>query len=87
MLFEYDPDKSSSNLHKHGIDFEKAQLLWRDPNALEIKAKSDDENRFALIGKIDDKIWIAFYTYREDSVRLISVRRTRENEKRIYDES
>jgi len=87
VIFEFDPDKSSSNLHKHGIDFERAQLLWGDPNALEIKAKSDSESRYALIGKIEDKIWIAFYTYRSDNVRLISVRRTRENEKRIYDES
>jgi uncharacterized DUF497 family protein len=87
MTFEYDPDKSAINLVKHGIDFEQAQLLWLDSNALEIKAKSDTENRFALIGRIDDKIWIAFYTYRGESIRLISVRRTRENEKRIYDES
>ena len=87
MIFEYDPDKSASNLDKHGIDFEQAQLLWLDSNALEIQAKSDTENRFALIGRIDDKIWIAFYTYRGDNVRLISVRRTRDNEKRIYDES
>jgi hypothetical protein len=87
VTFVYDPEKSNSNLHKHGIDFEETQLLWRDPNALEIKAKSDSESRFALIGKIKNKIWIAFYTYRGDSVRLISVRRTRKNEKRIYDES
>jgi hypothetical protein len=84
VTFEYDPDKSSSNLHKHGIDFERAQLLWGDPNALEIRAKSDSESRYALIGKIEEKIWIAFYVYRGDSGRLISVRRTRENEKRIY---
>ncbi|MFZ2967734.1 MAG: BrnT family toxin [Sulfuricurvum sp.] len=87
MRFEYDPDKSASNLVKHGIDFDEAQLVWQDANALEIRAKSDTENRFALIGRIDDKLWIAFYTYRGDTIRLISVRRTRENEKRIYDES
>ncbi|MDD4884563.1 BrnT family toxin [Sulfuricurvum sp.] len=87
MIFEYDPEKSSSNLLKHGIDFERAQLLWGDPNALEIQAKSDTESRYARIRKIEEIIWIAFYTYRGDNVRLISVRRTRENEKRIYDES
>lgn len=87
MRFEYDPDKSASNLVKHGINFDEAQLVWQDANALEIRAKSDTENHFALIGRIDDKLWIAFYTYRGDTIRLISVRRTRENEKRIYDES
>ena len=87
MIFEFDPDKSSMNLQKHGIDFEEAQLIWCDLNALEIKAKSESENRFALIGVIGEKVWIAFYTYRFEKIRLISVRRVRDNEKRIYDES
>jgi uncharacterized DUF497 family protein len=34
MNFEYDPAKSVSNLEKHGIDFEQAQELWRDEQAL-----------------------------------------------------
>ncbi|MFZ2969112.1 MAG: BrnT family toxin [Sulfuricurvum sp.] len=59
MRFEYDPDKSASNLVKHGINFDEAQLVWQDANALEIRAKSDTENRFALIARIDDKLWIA----------------------------
>jgi len=87
VKFEYDPIKSALNLQKHGIDFEEAQYLWRDVNALKIQAKSDTEERYALIATIKQKIWIAFYTYRSDSVRIISVRSARENEKRIYHES
>lgn len=87
MKFEYDPLKSDTNLQKHGIDFEEAQYLWRDSNALQIQAKSDTEERYALIAAIENKVWIAFYTYRQDTIRIISVRRTRDNEKRIYDES
>lgn len=87
MKFEYDPNKSDTNLAKHGIDFETAQSLWLDPNGLEIEAKSDTEKRYALIAAINEKIWIAFYTHRSDTVRLISVRRAREEEKRIYHES
>lgn len=30
MEFEYDPAKSTTNLLKHGIDFEEAQSLWED---------------------------------------------------------
>jgi len=44
--FEYDDDKSTVNLKKHGIDFLDAQALWRDPDLLEIRARSDDESRF-----------------------------------------
>ena len=87
MKFEYDPIKSDANLYKHGIDFESAQYLWRDPNALQIQAKSDTEDRYALIASIDTITWTAFFTYRRDTIRIISVRRARDNEKRIYHES
>lgn len=87
MKFEYNPAKSDANLQKHGIDFETAQYLWRDSNAVQIQAKSETEERYALIASINKITWIAFYTYRQDGLRIISVRRARENEKRIYDES
>ena len=87
MNFEYDPNKSKSNSQKHGIDFEEAQTLWLDAYRLEIQAKSDDEPRFALIAELDKKLWTAFYTIRENRVRIISVRRPRKGEKELYYES
>jgi uncharacterized DUF497 family protein len=86
MGFEYDPVKSGANLTKHGIDFEEAQKLWTDQFAAVAKARSDTEPRFALIAQYQDKLWTAFYTEREGTIRLISVRRARENEERIYHE-
>ena len=53
--FEFDEAKSQANLDKHGMDFIAAQELWRDPYLLEIRAKSEGEPRFALIGKIGEK--------------------------------
>jgi uncharacterized DUF497 family protein len=41
---------------KHGIDFEKAQLLWADPDRIQIPAKTVDEPRFMVIGKIEGKL-------------------------------
>jgi uncharacterized DUF497 family protein len=87
MDFEYDPKKSQSNKEKHGIDFDEAQALWLDEDRVEIPARSDTEERHALIAKKDEKIWVAFYTIRETKVRIISVRRARENEKRTYYDS
>ncbi|MDQ1339122.1 MAG: uncharacterized protein QG567_272 [Campylobacterota bacterium] len=88
MKFEYDYNKSCANKEKHEIDFEEAKELWSDSEAVSIQAKSDTELRFALIANLKEKIWIAFYTIRgSDIVRLISVRRARENEERIYNES
>lgn len=83
--FEFDEKKSKANKDKHGIDFLEAQKLWKDPYLLEIRAKSRDENRFLLIGRIDDKHWSAVVTYRGKRIRLISVRRSRKQEVGLYE--
>jgi uncharacterized DUF497 family protein len=83
--FEFDVNKSQANLTKHGIDFEAAQALWKDPYLLEIRAKSEGEPRFLLIGMISEKHWSAVVTYREERIRLISVRRFRKKEVDIYE--
>ena len=86
MEFEFDENKSSANKVKHGIDFREAQSLWSDLDLLEIPAKNiQDESRFLIIGKIDKKHWSAVITYRKDSVRIISVRRSREKEIQYYE--
>ena len=87
MNFEFDLKKSSSNRDKHGIDFEEAQALWNDPDLLEIEARSSDEPRFLLIGMIDGRHWSAVVTYRGDTIRIISVRRSRKEEVQLYEES
>ncbi len=84
MEFEFDPQKSEKNKEKHGIDFVKAQKLWKDPNRVEIPAKCVDEPRYMLIGKIGEKCWSAIFTYRYNKIRIISVRRARKDEERIY---
>lgn len=85
MKFEYDLDKSRSNKAKHGIDFDEIQSLWNDPERLEIPAKNLDEARYLVIGKIEKKHWSIVVTYRNGSVRLISARRSREEEVKIYE--
>ena len=83
--FEFDADKSQANLEKHGIDFLDAQALWKDPDLLEIRAKSDDEPRFLAIGLIGPKHWSAVVTYRNGTIRLISVRHSRAREVELYE--
>jgi uncharacterized protein len=83
--FEFDPDKSAENKRKHGIDFEVAQRLWADARLVEIPARTTDEPRWLLIGKIDEKHWSAVITRRGDNIRLISVRRSRDEEVAIYE--
>jgi len=85
MRFEYDSEKSDSNKEKHGIDFSAAQALWYDPDYIEIPALTADEARFLVIGKIDGKHWSGVITYRGESVRIISVRRSRKEEIDVYE--
>lgn len=85
MRFEYDLGKSQGNLSKHGIDFEEAQLLWQDIYRIELQADSTVEPRSLIVGKIADKHWSAIVTYRDGAIRIISVRRARENEVKLYE--
>ncbi len=83
--FEFDDEKSTANQVKHGIDFVDAQLLWLDSELLEIAAKIQDEPRFLVIGVIDSKHWSAVITYRNKNIRIISVRRSRDEEIELYE--
>ena len=83
--FEFDDRKSLSNKDKHGIDFHDAQELWSDPNLIEIPAKTQDEARFLVIGLIDGRHWSAVTTYRGESIRIISVLRSRNEEVTLYE--
>jgi uncharacterized DUF497 family protein len=84
MDVEFDPAKSVANLKEHGIDFIGAQALWSDPDRLEIPARSLDEPRTQVIGRIGDSVWSAFVTLRGDRIRIISVRRARDEEEEAY---
>lgn len=85
MIFEYDPRKSLLNKEKHGIDFEEAQRLWDDDHLLEIPARTEDESRSLVIGMMDGRCWSAVITRRGARLRIISVRRSRKEEERLYE--
>lgn len=86
MDFEYDPEKSAKNLAKHGVDFEQAQEIWDDPDLIEIRLAYEDEPRWAVIGMMAGKHWTGIITYRGDSVRIISIRRSHPKEEKAYEE-
>lgn len=85
MEFEFDEEKSLANKKKHGIDFIEAKALWEDPDWIEIPAKTSDEPRFLVIGKISDLSWSGIITYRGEKIRIILVRRSRKEEVEIYE--
>ncbi|UJF19507.1 BrnT family toxin [Vibrio sp. SS-MA-C1-2] len=83
--FEFDEIKSNSNLKKHGLDFNVAQLLWNDPDLIEIPVNTHDEPRYIVIGMLNGKHWTGVITYRGQNIRIISVRRSRKGEVKIYE--
>jgi hypothetical protein len=85
MDFEFDPRKSVINKKKHGLDFIEVQALWDDPDLLEIPAKTIDEPRYLVFGDIAKIHWSGVITYRNDKIRIISVRRSRPEEVKLYE--
>ena len=86
MTFEWDAQKSISNREKHGIDFDTAKNLWLDDKRVEIQIAFPSEDRWALIAAVEGKMWTAIYTMRNDVIRVISVRRAREREVKLYED-
>ena len=84
MQFEYDPDKSTANFAKQGIDFEQAQALWKDEGRAEVRSAGHSDERWLLFGMLEGRFWTAVYTMRKDTIRIISVRRSRDNEVNDY---
>ena len=85
MEFEFDRRKSADNKRKHGIDFIEAQAIWDDSDMLEIPARTEDEPRYLVIGRIAETYWSGIITYRGNHTRIISVRRSREEEIAFYE--
>lgn len=84
-MFEFDPAKSTSNLKKHGIDFVEAQALWQDERRLVLRSSNEnDEVRWLVIGRIGERGWTAIIAERGDAIRIISVRRARKEELKLY---
>jgi hypothetical protein len=83
--FEFDEAKSRTNKAKHGIDFVEAQALWQDAALVEVPARTEDESRYLVVGRIAGRHWSAVITYRGEKVRLISVRHARAEEVAIYE--
>lgn len=85
MKFDWDPVKNTSNQAKHGISLAEACALWRGP-VVTLPSRNPDELRQLAIGLVDGKHWTVVYAPRGDHLRLISARRSRTNEKALFQE-
>ena len=88
MDIEWDPEKAKSNYQKHKVHIADAESVLYDTMALTIEDQDiDGEKRFVTIGTASTgRIVIVVYTYRDNSIRLISARKATASERRYYEE-
>ena len=86
MDFEWDPKKAKTNKAKHGVDFELAKDVFRDPARLSsLDDSSADEERWRIIGLAGGKVLFVVYVERDDdAIRIISAREASKREERHY---
>lgn len=86
--FEWDDGKAAANARKHGVTFEEARDVFRDPLAIELLDDREGygEDRFVLIGMTQSGVLVVVYVLREQRNRIISARRAEPNERRAYHE-
>jgi len=88
MNFEWDEAKSDACFRERGFDFAYAARAFFDPERL-IQAdtrRSYGEERYQLLGKIEQRLFVVVYTPRDDVLRIISARKANQREVRHYDE-
>jgi uncharacterized DUF497 family protein len=89
LTFEWDEEKSRSNVHKHGVPFKEAKTVFNDPFATTIADPdhSLSEERFLDIGmSAKGRILVVWYTERNDNIRMIGCRKASQAERRKYEE-
>lgn len=87
MCYEWDPQKAEINLKKHGIDFADAVAVFSDEFALTIEDSTPNEERFITVG-LDAlaQVLVVVYTWRGDTIRIISARLATPRERKQYEE-
>lgn len=87
MEFEFDPTKDEANRFKHGLRLAFGRRVFDDPDHIVVASHRlvDGEERYKALGAVDGRLHIAVFVWREEVVRLISVRRSNRSEQRDYD--
>ena len=89
MKFDWNPRKTKRNLTKHKVSFEEATTVFLDPLSAtgDDPDHSDEENRFITVGlSSSGRLLTVSHTDREDSIRIITARRSTKEEREVYEE-
>ena len=85
--FEWDPQKARANWLKHDVSFSDAVAALEDEQALTIEDDHPHEQRFITLGcDAFGRLLVVVYTYRSDTIRIISARKATPGEMKVYQE-
>lgn len=84
--FQWNPAKERINRRKHGIAFADAISVLEDDRAITIDDENIDEDRYITIGmNAMGQILVVIYTWRGESIRIISARNATSAERKEYE--
>ena len=87
MSLEWDQNKNIINIKKHGIDFDDADKIFKNPILTKIDERIDyKEKRWIGIGRLEKVTVVLIFTKRGKKIRIISMRKANKIERRIYNE-
>ncbi|SPF48986.1 conserved hypothetical protein [Candidatus Sulfotelmatobacter kueseliae] len=89
MELEWDEAKNRANIRKHGFDFADAEEMFRGALVVRPDTREDyGEDRWIGIGMIRGQVaFVAFAERREDTIRIVSLRKADHEERREYEEA
>lgn len=91
MRFEWDPQKAESNIQKHGVSFDEAVTVFKDPLAFifDNETHSEEEHREIIIGMstLRRMLLVCFVERVENTVRIISARPATRQEIKDYEKN
>jgi uncharacterized DUF497 family protein len=82
----FDPAKDATNREKHKLPLVFGDRIFEDDNHLIIPSirEIDGEERFKVIGVVEEKLFTGVFVWRGDLPRFMSVRRSNKGEERAY---
>ena len=88
LEFEWDAAKAARNQSDHGVTFEMARDVFKDPFAIEWldDREAYGEDRYVIIGMVDNRLLYVAYAMRDEVIRIISARGAEPHERRQYHE-
>jgi uncharacterized DUF497 family protein len=88
VSFEWDEEKRRLNLRRHRVEFADAVTALEDPEAITRPDEDNDEEiRFVTIASdLFGRVLVVVYTWRGDTIRIISARKATARERNQYGE-